>query len=251
MDLVFMQPRMYGFSPCVSLIHINCKVAVVVPVKSKSASSVSEGVRKAVTMMRDDYGQIVNQITVDAGGEFKGATKTVLNDMGVELHVSRPQEGHKTRIDVVERFHRTLRKIIQIWKDEYDTNDWYDMIPRFLYIYNYVKVHRSIGKTPMEMTKMNERSVMREQAKKTETLKKKYTKEMLKNIERGKHSVRHHNVSGKDEFYKKDGARYSRHKYSVSANPQGERSLVLTNADNPNSKPLKRRYIPYDVLWVD
>ena len=103
----------------------------------------------------------------------------------------------------------------------------------------------------MEMTKMDERNVMNEQAKKTETLKKKYTKEMVKNIERGKNLVLHHNVSGKDEFYKKDGARYSRHKYSVSANPNGERSLVLTSADNPKSKPLKRKYMPYDVLWVD
>ena len=100
------------------------------------------------------------------------------------------------------------------------------------------------------MTKMDERTIMRK-ASEEDTLKKKYTKEMVRNIERGKHLVRHHNVSGKDEFYKKDGSRYSRQKYSVSANPRGERSLVLTNPNDPSSKPLKRRYMPYDVLWVD
>lgn len=245
MDLVFVKPKHKGYFPCVTMIHINRKVVTAQPLKSKNSKAVARAVEKCVDTMENEYNLPVLRISTDAGKEFQGETKKMLKNRGIHLTLVQPSEGKKTRMGVIERFHRTMRKGLNMIMTEYGTTNWVEILPYIIAKYNYEKIHRSIGMTPMEMTDADERKFVEKRQKKTEDLRKMYRQERDTEYRGGKTRVRHAVI--RDEAFKKDGARFSEKKYDITENPKGQRSYILKGENGPK---LKKKYMPYDVLFT-
>lgn len=242
-DLVFIKPRIRGYGPCLTMIHINRRVAVAIPFKKKNAKNTANAMLKAIKMFRNTYNLPVKRIAVDGGTEFMADVKILLAKENVHLTVVHPSTGGKGRLGIIERFHRTMRRGINVWREMYKTNDWPVLIPYFLYKYNFENVHRSIGKPPMSMTDADERAYVQKKQAKTQDLIQRYN-QRKEAFHRMGYTQTRHGIIRKDAF-KKDGQRYSTVKYTATPNVGG-RSYVLFN---PQER-LTRRYMPYEVSWV-
>jgi hypothetical protein len=248
MDLMYQTPKIRGFWPVLTLIHINRKVATAVPFRKKTAKNTATALATAINQMENKYKLPVRQITTDAGSEFKGAVKTLCINRGITLHVCEPTEGHKTRMAIVERFHRTIKDGIVTGKKMYGTGDWPRLIPYILYNYNYVNKHKSIKKTPMETTQEDEDDYVEKRKRKTERLKQLYSEQLEEHMNAGRDWVRHYLLQDKKEF-KQPKAQYTTTKYA--AEPiEGERGYELYE-HRTDDKPLRKKYMPYHLMWTD
>ena len=91
----------------------------------------------------------VKTLYVDEGSEFKGAFEDFCDRQKIHLVVFAPSEGTKRRMGIVERFHRTLKAMIQqLWKLEdrrgEECSSVKELLPQVMKNYNFSKSHRSL-----------------------------------------------------------------------------------------------------------
>jgi IS30 family transposase len=55
----------------------------------------------------------IERLYEDDGSEFKGVLAQFCNDNNIRLVAYKPNEGSKWRLGVIERFNRTLRRLIE------------------------------------------------------------------------------------------------------------------------------------------
>jgi hypothetical protein len=87
----------------------------------------------------------IDRLYVDDGSEFKGYFGQFCEENKIWIHPFRPQEGSKRRLGIVERFNRTLRRLMdkQINMKGKMTID--KLIPYALDLYNRYLNHRGIA----------------------------------------------------------------------------------------------------------
>jgi hypothetical protein len=247
MDLMFMKANTGTKNPILTMIHINRKVATVVHIHGKKSSRlVSQAVQQAVHTMENTYHLPVRHIETDSGTEFKGETAKWLADHDIHLSMVNPNEGNKTRVGVIERFHRTLRRSLEKWRFRYDANDWRPMLKTFEYYYNYRWKHRGIGCTPMQMTPAKEARFVAQKQQKTTEIQAYYDHLEQTHRNRGQTLVRPETTMKKDRFEKTTNY-YTREKYHAQLKPTGKAYIAT---DHATGDVHRMKYQPYQLQWV-
>ena len=86
----------------------------------------------------------VDHLYVDEGSEFKGEFKQYCENNNIQLHVFSPQTGSKRRLAIVERFNRTLRRLLEKQLHMLGKKPIKDLLPDALDLYNRYLNHRGI-----------------------------------------------------------------------------------------------------------
>jgi hypothetical protein len=86
----------------------------------------------------------IDKLYVDEGSEFKGDFKQYCEKQGIHLIVFSPQTGSKRRLAIVERFNRTLRRLLEKEVHMNSKKPIKDLIPNALDLYNRYLNHRGI-----------------------------------------------------------------------------------------------------------
>ena len=90
----------------------------------------------------------LNVIYTDEGGEFKGEFDAYCKSLQIRHVVFNPNEGKKTRLGIVERFNRTLRRYYTLWVKSHPLESKYfpNVLPKVMDNYNRYVTHSSIRK---------------------------------------------------------------------------------------------------------
>lgn len=134
------------------LVVIDCfsRVAYVEPMKRKFALNTLEAFKKIL----ESAGTKPRILQVDEGSEFKQVFRNFLKDEGITFfHTSQD-----TKCAIVERFNRTLQNKLYRSITARGNLRYIDILQDIVESYNYSK-HRSLGMSPKDVNKNNERKL--------------------------------------------------------------------------------------------
>ena len=145
-DLVDMQVFSFfnkGFKYILTVIDVFSKYAWAVPIKDKSAASVTKAFEKIIS------DRIPKKLWVDEGKEFYNATfKKLLDKHKIDMYSTFNEE----KAVVIERFNRTLKYIMWNYFTAKNTRFYLDALDQMVKNYND-KVHSTIKMTQKEASK--------------------------------------------------------------------------------------------------
>jgi len=151
-DLVEMIPyagENKGYKYMLTLIDCFSKKGYAIPVKDKTAKSVTEAM---ASILPDG----VVHLQTDEGKEFFNKDfKELMKKRGI-IHY---HTYSHLKASVVERFNRTLKTWMWTEFSAQGTYQWLEMLPKLLRRYNN-KVHRSIGMAPKDVAPRNSSTVL-------------------------------------------------------------------------------------------
>ena len=133
-----------GYKYILTIIDCFSRYAWAIPLKDKSASSVTEAFTKLFK-----HGRIPTKLWNDEGSEFYNSSLSkLLSKHNITMYST--YGDHKSA--VVERFNRTLKE--KMWQQftAKNTRKWIDMLPELIRSYNDTK-HRTIKMTPNDASK--------------------------------------------------------------------------------------------------
>ena len=149
-DLVDFAKQKGGY--VMNCVDVFSRYAQSVKLKNKSKAEMERAIHELIKL----YGAKPKKIWCDLESGVQ-ALETHLNDMGIELyHTDNSYRGEGTHsVPIVERFNRTMKYWMYIYKQESETNmNWAQLlvhtIKRFIPFYN-TRVHSSLGRTPEEV----------------------------------------------------------------------------------------------------
>jgi hypothetical protein len=213
----------------------------------------------------------LNVIYTDEGYEFKGEFDRWCRENEIRHVVFKPGEGKKTRLGIVERFNRTLRRYYALWKHNHPGQNHYfpNALPKVLEAYNRQVDHQSIRRfykhlakgeklpdgaifTPALMMKQPAREKQWVQWKKGRE--KKVDKDWSEDIVKlkGKPKVRFFKnvLDKKNQFQKSGGGNLSKAVQVLGPNQYAHKKMgkswVLDTEPEKGSGYLK--LMPYDLL---
>lgn len=150
------------------------------------------------------------------------------DDNDITVHFSDKDEINKNAI--VERFHRTLARMLQRWRNSTNQRNWYAVLPNIVANYNSL-THKTIQAKPIEVWNN------------TDTNKQKIIK-VIYNFKIGD-MVR---IKKKKALMEKgDYITHSKEEYLITDKEKGK--LFLLNLDT--NKELKRGYKPYELAMAN
>lgn len=149
-DLVDFAKQKGGY--VMNCVDVFSRYAQSVKLKNKSKAEMQRAIHELIKL----YGAKPKKIWSDLESGVQ-ALETHLNGMGIELyHTDNSYRGEGTHsVPIVERFNRTMKYWMYIYKQESETNmNWAQLlvhtIKRFIPFYN-TRVHSSLGRTPEEV----------------------------------------------------------------------------------------------------
>ena len=149
-DLVDFAKQKGGY--VMNCVDVFSRYAQSVKLKNKSKAEMERAIHELIKL----YGAKPEKIWSDLESGVQ-ALETHLNGMGIELyHTDNGYRGEGTHsVPIVERFNRTMKYWMYIYKQESETNmNWAQLlvhtIKRFIPFYN-TRVHSSLGRTPEEV----------------------------------------------------------------------------------------------------
>ena len=149
-DLVDFAKQKGGY--VMNCVDVFSRYAQSVKLKNKSKAEMERAIHELIKL----YGAKPKKIWCDLESGVQ-ALETHLNGMGIELyHTDNSYRGEGTHsVPIVERFNRTMKYWMYIYKQESETNmNWAQLlvhtIKRFIPFYN-TRVHSSLGRTPEEV----------------------------------------------------------------------------------------------------
>ena len=115
-----------------------------VPLKDKEAPTVLKGFKTMLGEMKKKPGSILS----DRGSEFTDTSFVAfLKEQGIKQVLTKPNSPQG---NPVERFNGTLGRMLQMWSDQKDDQDWVSILPKLVDNYNKT-VSRTTGKTPYQV----------------------------------------------------------------------------------------------------
>ena len=149
-DLVDFAKQKGGY--VMNCVDVFSRYAQSVKLKNKSKAEMQRAIHELIKL----YGAKPKKIWSDLESGVQ-ALETHFNGMGIELyHTDNSYRGEGTHsVPIVERFNRTMKYWMYIYKQESETNmNWAQLlvhtIKRFIPFYN-TRVHSSLGRTPEEV----------------------------------------------------------------------------------------------------
>ena len=143
-----------GHSNLLVLIDVFTKYVYLFPLKQITAKQTSKCLE---TLFSEEVNRPKN-LRTDSGGEFVNRmVKKVLNKYNIKHYIAR----NKNKCSVVERFNRTIQRLIYQMCRYFNTNDWISILDNAKSIY-LNRSHRTIKMTPLEAEKEENQAKLRE-----------------------------------------------------------------------------------------
>ena len=141
-DLMF-PPAYRGFDTILCIINVNTRVAACYAQKGKSADVTFGNLKRWL-----DGTHGVSFIQTDNGREFLNAkVKRLFEERGVTFDTVEP--GDHDGQGKVERFNETLRRLITVYTDGVQSDDWVSVLDDLVWNYNH-RYHRALKMAPSE-----------------------------------------------------------------------------------------------------
>lgn len=153
-DLVEMIPfwkSNKGFRYILMVINVFSKYLWAIPVKRKTAEDVTKAMESILIQ------SVPTNLQTDDGKEFKNRSFEALMK---KYNINHYSTFSTTKASIVERVNRTLKSMM--WKQFtfQRNNKWLDLLPQLVSRYNNT-VHSTIGYKPKDVTKKNEKRILR------------------------------------------------------------------------------------------
>ena len=132
-----------------NIIDVYSRYVWTYPLTNKRATTTAEIFAKWLKLVKKKYGKIPQSVNSDDGNEFRGTFNTVLKNNNIEHYVFASNIHHNAQ-GIIERFHRTLRNIIQRYLDVYNTKKYIDILPELIENYNNTE-HTTLKTTPTKV----------------------------------------------------------------------------------------------------
>lgn len=152
--------------------EFKAKVPKKIPVNNKDAGKVLTAFKRIQNNMQGEADVLneflgqndvhfqIDRVYVDEGGEFKGSFASYCQEQKIHIVTFKKNEGSKRRMAVVERFHRTLRRLLYTLKKIYPTQaQLKHNIPIALDLYNRKNNHKELQRFFRSKFKKGERIV--------------------------------------------------------------------------------------------
>jgi len=141
------------------MIEINSRKAYAVPLKTKTKSSVVEGIKSMIEKVKEE-GNKINVLQSDMGNEFKNnQMKSLLVENSIEQRFC--NVGDKKCMSIVERFNRTIRSLITKYMVANNTTKWVDKLGEFVENYNS-SYHSAIKTEPNNVDEKMEVEIIKD-----------------------------------------------------------------------------------------
>lgn len=154
-DLVEMIPyakKNRGFRYLLTVIDVFSKFAWAIPVKRKNGEDVTAAMR---SILKD--GRVPKNLQTDQGKEFYNANfEKLMEEFKIHLYSS----YSNLKASIIERLNRTLKNRMWIQFSLNGNYKWLNILPELVRDYNNRK-HRTIGMKPVDVSKENEREVLK------------------------------------------------------------------------------------------
>ena len=146
-DIMFLENKRNndGYIGMLTFINNSTRFAYAYPIKTNKTGEIIANLRKFL-------GQVPKEITnITTDNEFYNNREitNLFEENGIEHFVEDPNVHSK--LSIINRFHRTLRGLLNKYFLAYNTDRWIDIIDDIIYNYNN-RYHRTLGKSPNEMT---------------------------------------------------------------------------------------------------
>ena len=132
-----------------NIIDVYSRFVWVFPITNKRAKTIADIFSKWLKTVKRKYKKIPKSVNSDDGNEFKASFKTVLKNNNIEHFVFASNIHHNAQ-GIIERFHRTLRNLIQRYLDVYNTKKYIDILPKLIENYNNT-IHTTLKTTPSKV----------------------------------------------------------------------------------------------------
>lgn len=139
-----------GFKYILTVIDCFSKLAHCVPLRSKSAEEVTNAMEQVLRSCK------MKHLQTDDGKEYYNKSFSNLMKKYNINHYSTRSEKKAT---IIERFNKTLKSEMYKNFSSRGSYKWYDILPKMVTEYNR-KYHRTIGMSPIEVDKSNEKIVL-------------------------------------------------------------------------------------------
>ena len=137
-------------------IEILSRFAFAVPVYRKDTDNMKKAVAKMLTKYKKRFGLYPKLIQFDEGKEFYNVgVKSLLRDAYSVKYFSSYSER---KAAIVERFNRSLKRMMWKYFDSNDTHHWLDILDSLVKNYNNTK-HRGIEMKPVDVNESNKKEV--------------------------------------------------------------------------------------------
>jgi hypothetical protein len=143
-----------GYKYILNVIDCFSKYVWCVALKKKTAYEVSE----AFEQILNKSGRKPELLHTDMGKEFVNATFARLLKKYDDIHLYHTFSEVKSSI--VERFNRTLNEKLKLHFEVNQNHKWLWILPSLLKEYNERDVHRTIGRSPAQVSKKNESEIL-------------------------------------------------------------------------------------------
>ena len=150
-DIIFFPfPRMNkGYVGLLTFINTTSRMAFVTAIKNRTTEELMGKIESLLLFLKDNN-VVMKSVTTD--NELYNNIKIahLFEDNGVEQYVE--VVGTHTKLGIINRFHRSLREMLNKRLVTYNSKRWVDYIDDVIHNYNN-RVHRTLGKSPISMTK--------------------------------------------------------------------------------------------------
>ena len=136
-------------------IDVYSRYVIIEVIKNKTMKNVAnafESIMKKYddkVMIGQSKGINIKNVTSDDGSEFNNKIfKALLNKHGIRQWITKA--GTPNKLPIIERFHRTLRHMMNIYFDNYNTMKYTDVLDDIITNYN-TSIHRTLKNTPTKI----------------------------------------------------------------------------------------------------
>ena len=222
MDVSQIATKNKGINFLLTFIDVYSRFVQVVPIRNKNQATV----KSAMKVLVDSSPFEVNNLTTDDGPEFHNKVfHTYMTEAEITHYITPANTPHK--LAIIERFHRTLRGMMDKLADQTRTLTFLPLLPQLINNYNST-YHRTIQDTPQNIIGGSEN--------------KQVITRVLYTLNEGD-TVRR---SLKKGLFDKGSKKFSDQLYTIKEAHQNSYSLV-----NSSGQPLARRYQGYELKLVE
>ena len=216
--MVYDRYEYQGYKYVLCVIDVHSRYASCKALTNMNMTTIMKNVKEIL----DDMGIPQN---INCDNQFnKKAFLDYCKENNIIPHFSDPEELNKNAI--IERFHRTLARLIQRWREATRKYDWYKVLPELVENYN-TAYHKTIEAIPIE--------VWKGKANNKQTVNRVETSFKVGDIVRIK--------KRKGVLEKGDYITYSRNTYDIIDTDKGKFILKETNTQDE----LRKHFKPYEL----
>ena len=170
-DIMFLEnpKNNNGFIGMLTFINNSTRYAYVFPIKTNKTEEILANLHHFVEQLDEN----ITNITTDNEFYNNIKIKNFFEDNDIEQYVEYPNVHSK--LAIINRFHRTLRGLLNKYFISYDTDRWIDIIDDIIYNYNH-RINSGIGKQPAEMTEGDVKNLNKKLQEETKSTIKKFNK---------------------------------------------------------------------------